>query len=182
MNQVLLQPDGCLCTTRGPAMHDVLSCLGHQVLLADGCRLRTFFRLLEKYPDLRRLSEFLPLAIAQYQACPADECRWASLARLELAKIVEMVDAPGRPRLEIYNRLAGVDPRRPEELEEIQPLPLAVLLDLPLTLGRLRQVVFGDTLTSFTFADTVYTLFEFIDSIAWQLSFHGTPRECLIRS
>jgi len=36
MNQVLLLPDGCLCTTRGPAMHDVLACLGHQVLLAAG--------------------------------------------------------------------------------------------------------------------------------------------------
>ena len=182
MNQVLLLPDGCLCATRGPAMHDVLACLGHQVLLADGCRLRTFFRLLERHPDLRRLSEFLPLAIAQYQACPADDCRWAALARLELAKIVEMTGAPERPRLEIYNRLSGVSPGRPEELEEIQPLPLAVLLDLPLTLGRLRHVVFGDTLTSFTLADTVYTLFEFIDGIAWQLSFQGTPTECLTRS
>ena len=29
--------------------------------------------------------------------------------------------------------------------------------------------------------DTVYTLFELIDGIAWELSFHGTPKQCEIR-
>jgi len=27
----------------------------------------------------------------------------------------------------------------------------------------------------------VYTLFEFIDGIAWELGFHGTPKQCEIR-
>ena len=52
---------------------------------------------------------------------------------------------------------------------------------MPLRLGLLKHVVFGDRVDVFSF-ETVYTLFEFIDSIAWELSFHGTPRECKIGS
>jgi hypothetical protein len=29
--------------------------------------------------------------------------------------------------------------------------------------------------------ETVFTLFEFIDGIAWELSFHGTPDACDLR-
>jgi hypothetical protein len=54
------------------------------------------------------------------------------------------------------------------------------LLDLPVKLGRLKHVIFGDRVDIFEF-DTVYTLFEFIDGIAWELSFHGTPKQCEIR-
>jgi hypothetical protein len=47
-------------------------------------------------------------------------------------------------------------------------------------LGRLKHIVFGDKMDMFEF-DTVYTLFEFIDGVAWALSFHGTATECQIR-
>lgn len=181
MNQVHLQPDGRLWLDGQPLDGCVLDRLGHQVKLAEGCTLRGYFRLFACYPDLVRLNEFLPLALSEYHACPADGCRWDALTRLELIKTVEMVGYPGRPRLDIYTCLSGIDPRQPDQPVEIQSLALAVLLDLPLALGRLRHVVFGDQIETFSF-DTAYTLFEFIDSIAWQLGFHGTPRECLTRS
>jgi hypothetical protein len=181
VNQVQLQPDGRLHADGRAIVDPPLARMGHQIVLADGCRMRTYFHLLESYPDLLRLNEFLPLLMVQYRACPADGCRWDSLERLELAKTVEMAGYPGRPRLDIYTRLGGIDPRRPDAPDEIQALALEVLLDMPLALGRLRHVVFGDAVETFTF-ETIYTLFEFIDSIAWQLSFHGTPRECMIRS
>ncbi|MFZ1983808.1 MAG: hypothetical protein WAU91_05295 [Desulfatitalea sp.] len=180
MNQVQLQPDGRLHAEGRALVDPPLARLGHQIVLADGCRVRTYFHLIEIYPDLLRLNEFLPLLLDQYRACPADGCHWDRLARLELTKTVEMVGYPGAPRLDIYTSLGGIDPQQPDAPEPIQMLALAVLLDMPLTLGRLRHVIFGDRVETFTF-DTVYTLFEFIDSIAWELSFHGTPRECMLR-
>jgi len=53
------------------------------------------------------------------------------------------------------------------------------LLDLPVCLGRLRHVVFGDKMDEFEF-DTVYNLFEFMEAVIWELSFHGNPEHCNI--
>ena len=66
------------------------------------------------------------------------------------------------------------------ETFEIKSIQLPNLLDLPLKLGKLKHIVFGDRVDIFEF-DTVFTLFEFIDGVAWELSFHGTPDQCAIR-
>ena len=62
----------------------------------------------------------------------------------------------------------------------IRDFKLAHVLDLPLRLGNLRHIIFGDQVDALEF-DTVFNLFEFIDSIIWDLSFHGTLMECEIR-
>lgn len=181
MNLVELQSDGRLRTEARVLVQAPLACLGHQVRLADGCTLRSVFRLLTAYPDLIRLGEFYPSLIERYRECPADGCRWEAFDHLALSKTVEMVGYPGKPRLDIYNSLHGVRAEQPDQPEEIRSLDLSFLLDMPLRLGPLRHVVFGDRVDLFSF-ETAYTLFEFIDSIAWELSFHGTPRECKIGS
>ena len=66
------------------------------------------------------------------------------------------------------------------EAVEIRSSRLEGLLDVSLRLGKLKHVVFGDKVDVFEF-DTVFTLFELIDGIAWELSFHGTPEACEIR-
>ena len=88
-----------------------------------------------------------------------------------------MIGFPGRPRLEIYLAFQGV---RGESADEINLIPLESLLDMPVSLGPLRHIVFGDKMDVFTF-DTVYTLFEFIEGVLWELSFHGTPAQCELR-
>ena len=174
MNRVILQPDGQLTGESRDRVQQPLACLGHQVQLAEGCSLRSYFRMLEKYPILGQLGAFFDHITDQYRQCPADGCLWEAFDRLELAKTVEMIGYPGSPRLEIYNVFHGVDAT---QAHEIRSLAMEFLLDMPLRLGRLKHVVFGDNMDTFDF-ETVYTLFEFIDSIAWELSFHGTPAQC----
>jgi len=87
-----------------------------------------------------------------------------------------MIGAPDK-RLEIYNALSGI---HASEASEIKSMQLDSLLDLPLRLGRLKHIVFGDRVDIFEF-DTVYTLFELIDGIGWELSFHATPEQCELR-
>ena len=181
MNCVELQSDGTIQADAQALVKEPLGCLGHQVQLADDCTLRSFFRLLTVYPDLIRLGEFYPLLVERFRDCPVDGCRWDAFDVLALTKTVEMVGYPGKPRLDIYNSFHGVRVDQPDQPEEIRSLDLTFLLDMPLRLGLLKHVVFGDRVDVFSF-ETVYTLFEFIDSIAWELSFHGTPRECKIGS
>lgn len=174
MNRVGLLPDGQLTAEDQRAVQHPLACLGLRVHLEDGCRLRSYFRMLEKYAVLTGLGDFYLPLMEQYGKCPGSGCLWHDFKYLELTKTVEMVGYPGSPRLEIYNSLNGAGP---DGTSEIRSLALEFLLDLPLRLGRLRHVVFGDKVDTFDF-ETGYSLFEFIDSIAWALSFHGTPARC----
>jgi hypothetical protein len=87
-----------------------------------------------------------------------------------------MIGFPGEPRLEIYNSFRGL--KNNEELES-RSVRMEHLLDAPVLLGKLKHVVFGDKADIFEF-ETVYNLFEFIDGIAWELSFFGAPTQCEI--
>jgi len=92
-------------------------------------------------------------------------------------KTVEMAGFPGTPKLTIYHWLNGVSRT---ETSEIRSVALENFLDMPLQLGRLKHVVFGDKMDTFDF-ETAYSLFEFIDGIVWELSFQGTLTACELR-
>ncbi|NJL58913.1 MAG: hypothetical protein HC887_03960 [Desulfobacteraceae bacterium] len=88
-----------------------------------------------------------------------------------------MIGFPGEPRMEIYNSFHGVFGKEHFELKLYKP---EGLLDMPIKLGRLKHIVFGDKVDIFEF-DTVFTLFELIDAVAWELSFQTGPMECQLR-
>jgi len=87
-----------------------------------------------------------------------------------------MIGFPGNPSIEIYMSFRGVCG---DQTCNIQQVWLENLLDMNIKLGRLKHVIFGDQMDMFEF-DTVFNLFEFIDGISWQLSFHNMPVECKI--
>lgn len=176
MNAITLKTDGTIYHA-GKAVDAVrLDLLCCQILLEEVYSLRSFFKMLEKYALFNQLNAFFPTYTEQVQSCPEKGCDAGLLDYLEFGKTVEMIGVPDK-RLEIYNSLFGVCA---SEASEIKSMQLAGLLDVPLKLGRLKHIVFGDRVDIFEF-DTVYTLFEFIDGIAWQLSFHATPEHCELR-
>jgi hypothetical protein len=178
MNQVTLKADGVMQAGQSPVLNQPLLCLGYKLALAPDFTLRSYFRLLETYAVFAQLGDLLQQLLGKYARCPQNGCLWPAYEHLEFAKVVEMIGFPGEPKLEIYNIFHGV---KGDHSEEIRELPLEALLDMPVLLGQLKHIVFGDHVDTFRF-ETVYTLFEFIDSIAWELSFHGAPPECQIRS
>lgn len=106
-----------------------------------------------------------------------DGCICDDFDCMVFSKTVEMIGYSGEPWLEIYSSLKG------EGCDfscEIRNYELEHLLDMPLQLGQLRHIVFGDRVEEFAFG-TVFNLFEFIDGIVWELSFHGTLRACALR-
>ena len=176
MNAVTLKRDGAINRNRKTVRTDALDILSCRIVLEEVYTLRSFFKMLNKYTLLEKLNAFFPSYIEQYDSCPKRGCNAGVLDYLEFGKTVEMIGVPDR-RLEIYNSLSGV---RASETTEIKSIQLAGLLDIPLRLGPLKHVIFGDRVDIFEF-DTVYTLFEFIDGMGWQLGFHATPEQCELR-
>jgi hypothetical protein len=176
MNQITLQNDGSIIESNKTVPGDSLMILGCQVELAQGYTLRSFFRMFEKYTLLEKLDAFVADCIQRYLGCPKDHCTSDDIDHLEFYKTGEMIGFPGEPRLEIYHTLSGV---RGTVNLEIKLFHLESLLDMPLKLGVLKHIVFGDKVDEFEF-ETVFNLFEFIGGIIWELSFQGTPKECAI--
>ena len=175
INTVYLNPDGTISARdRGDAGAAPIGRLSSRIMLSEGYALRGFFRMLDAYPVLIELNAFLPELLRRYRECPDEGCTCGAIDYLEFGKTIEMIGFPGDPRLEIYAVFQGMTRKK---VVEIKPFDLDSLLDMPVVLGRLRHVIFGDRTDRFEF-DTVYTLFEFIDGIAWVLSFHNAPGQC----
>lgn len=177
MDDVELQPDGLMLENGKPITGDPLPYCSNSVRLNPGFTLRSFFLLLRRYPDLVRLNRFFLGMLERYDAWPANGCQPAGLDRLQLTRTVEMIGFPGKPRLEIYTAFHGVAGDEPLEIRSWQ---VENLLDVPVRLGGLKHIVFGDKVNVFVF-ETAYTLFEVLEGIGWQLAFHGTPTECALR-
>ena len=173
MYVLTLKTDGAIYHQQSGVDSDVLKYLSYQIGLDDRYTLRSFFKMVAKYELLGRLNAYLPTSIEQYLNCPEQGCESDLFNHLEFAKTVEMIGFPEK-RLEIYSSIRGI--HNGDSLE-IRSLQLNSLLDMPLKLGRLKHVVFGDRVDIFEF-DTVFTLFEFIDGITWELGFLVTPEQC----
>ncbi|MCF8031366.1 MAG: hypothetical protein K9K39_10770 [Desulfohalobiaceae bacterium] len=170
-----LTAEGGLTTqTGGSLSSDPLACLGSCLTLDPDCTLRSFFRCIEAYPDLARLSPFFPSCLEEAARWPSEGCTTPRLRYLELMKRVELIGAPGERSLQIYCLFYAVGE---EEAHDVKELAYGEILDQPLQLGPLRHVVFGDSMDSLDFA-TSYTLFEAVDTIIWHLSFQGAPHKC----
>jgi hypothetical protein len=176
VNQITLLNDGSIIESNKIVPGDSLMILGCQVELEQGYTLRSFFRMFEKYALLVKLDAFVADCRQRYLRCPKGHCTSDDIDHLQFYKTVEMIGFPGEPRLEIYNTLCGA---HGGENLEIKSFHLENLLDMPLKLGVLKHIVFGDKVDVFEF-DTVFSLFEFIEGIIWELSFQGTPKECAI--
>lgn len=177
MDNVRLNVDGTIHTIRKGDPAALLACLARQVELAPGYTLRSFFKMLEAYDALVHLNAFFPDLLDQFHRGADDACRVDGIDWLVLEKTVEMVGFPGEPRLEIYRSFSGWCDGQTIPIKEFQ---VDMLLDMPVRLGKLKHVIFGDQVDVFEF-DTVFILFELVEGIGWELGFHGTPRECQIR-
>ena len=176
MNAILLKTDGLIVLDQKTVETELLKILSFQVELEKDYTLRSYFEMMETYNLFAEINVFFPACREQYLACPESGCCFDDVDYLEFGKTVEMIGFPNKS-LEIYNSLKG---NCGHETIEVKSLHLTSLLDLPVKLGKLKHIVFGDRVDIFEF-DTVYTLFEFIDGVAWELSFHGTPDHCEIR-
>ena len=199
METVRLTRDGRLVGPGDVPVTDPLPALSLAISLEDGCTLRSFFLMLRRYPDLSKLSEFLPAVLADAEKCPVSGCLSDDISLLAVGKTMELIGFPGEPRAELYLWLRGLaapsggavppslDAEQPgvflaglmEANREIRFTPLEILLDTPLFLAGLKHVVLGDVDRSL-FCETRFTLFEVVDGLAWEFGFRGGSQQCSI--
>ncbi|MEW5734156.1 MAG: hypothetical protein AB1921_04830 [Thermodesulfobacteriota bacterium] len=156
---------------------ELLACLGMTIELSEDFTFGAFFRTLSENPELVRLNELFGPLVAEHAGSREGPAPDGGPERLEFFKSVELIGYPGRPRVEIYPQLAGF---RGAERVDIRFEHVDSLLGLPLGLGKLSHVVFGDRFTEMSF-ETSYTLFEFLDGMAWELGFMNAPAACAMR-
>jgi hypothetical protein len=174
MNKTRLCVDGAIEAVPAGNTEKLLSTLPNVVELEPGYTLRSFFSMLDTYEALTHLNPFFADLLEQYHRGASSGCKVDGMERLVLEKKVEMVGFPGKPRLEIYRSFSGVRKGKSVAIKEFQ---VDMLLDMRISLGKLKHVVFGDQVDVFEF-ETVFTFFEFVEGIGWELGFHGTPKEC----
>jgi hypothetical protein len=180
MHEIRLAGDGRLLEDPSQeAVKNPLLWLGRSLVLDKGCVLRSYFLMLQRYEVLCQLSPFLSPCMEQYRQAPEQGCTTTRLDFLELGKTVELIGATGgNPRLEIGATFLG---RKGDDAYDLKDFQMDELLDLPLHLGQLKHVVFGDQVDALHF-ETTYGLFEFVDAVVWYLSFQGSPAQCKLRS
>ena len=177
MDIITLRADGSILHEGKIVESEPLAFLPFKTELQDGYTLRSYFAMLQKYPLLTKLSPFFPVYMKQYSECPESGCITNAFQYLELSKTIEMIGFPGKPQIEIYTSFNGICDN---QVSELKPYPLKNLLDMALRLGKLKHIVFGDRVDVFEF-ETVFNLFEFLDGIAWVLSFQAGSIECPLR-
>lgn len=177
MDKLRARGDGQLEESGRPLRGDVLARLGMAVDLAQEFRLGSWFEMLVHQPELARLSPFLPGLLEQYARWPKVDGPPLGLDHLELSKVVELIGFPGPARVEIYADVRGVF--QGEDVV-VKAFPVETLLGAALRLGPLKHRIFGDRFDQMA-VPTVFSLFDLVDGIAWQLAFHGSPTECALR-
>jgi hypothetical protein len=177
MNTITITKDGSVICNGEKAEKEILPYLSYRVELEEGFTLRSYFRMIQQYPLLEKLNPFFSSFMQQYGTSDKTDTSEGPVDFLELSKTVEMIGYPGSPRLEVYISFRGIAGKENMEIKFFQ---IQTLLNVPVKLGNLKHVIFGDKVDIFEF-DTFYNFFEFIDGIAWELSFHGAPAKCELR-
>lgn len=203
MEYLSMTKDGRLLGPDGAPTPDALAALAFALALEEDCTLRSFFEMLRRYPDLQRLSQFLPISLAEADKCPPSGCRSDDITILVMGKTMELIGFPGKPRAELYLWLRGLEARPGEGTSaddstpgaadadrqtmslavlmeanrETRFIPPRLLLDIPFVLGGLKHVVLGDVNRSL-FCETRFTLFEVVDGLAWEFGFQGGTEQC----
>ena len=177
MNTATLARNGMILTEHESEAVEPLAHLASKVTLEKGYTLRSFLDMVRRYPVLKTLSIYIPNLQDECSQAPESGCRSDGLTHLELIKRVEMIGFPGEPR---FNILCTLNGKYNDQEQELRLFQLDSLLDMPIKLGMLTHKVFGDSVNIMEF-DTDYSLFEFIEGVAWEFGFQRFPEHCSIR-
>ncbi|OGR13639.1 MAG: hypothetical protein A2097_09795 [Desulfobacula sp. GWF2_41_7] len=177
MEKIFIDPWGHILKKGKKQTGPVLKLLGKPIELDKEFTLKSFFLMLDHYPELKQISEILDSLLTIISGKGGIEGKTSEIETLVFYKTIEIHGFPGKPKLTVYNSLKGVVNKKAEDLKFFHP---ETLMDHTLTLGKLNHIVFGDKEDIFRY-ETFYTLFELVEGIAWELSFNFNPLQCSIR-
>ncbi len=156
--------------------------------IEDGLTLQDIFNFVEK-------DEMLKAFIGPYSWCHIDDFHEAAklpkerdeiLRNLVISKPIE-IHSGEYPHLEYYCDFGAEGPIEPDQLKNygenppdtisygVSFTPMANMVELPIRLEKETRVL--EDYKEIGKANVEYTLLEILDSIYWEISFHGSPAE-----
>ncbi len=187
MERILIKASGQMQKKGKDLFPPAFRYLSDTIELDPDFTLRSFFKLLKKYPELIQLSDLLkPLLSMAYQSgayqSGASESednllKTDEIDHLVFYKTISMKGFPGEPGIDIYNSLKGTRNNKDIGLKHYQ---MDSLLGHTMIIGKLKHIIFGDGQETFSY-ETFYTLFELIEGICWEMSFNFNPKQCVLR-
>jgi hypothetical protein len=154
---------------------NIFNFFDENVTLEEGFTLRSYFKMVERYPLLQKFDCYFPEYIREYRECPPSGCI-DDLDCIEMTKVVDITvsEKYDLRDLTVYNDIHGLG--KEDQGYAIEFTPLHEILDVPFKLGNCVEIRYKDELESNEY-ETSFTFFEFLKAIIWELSFMGNPNE-----
>jgi len=156
-------------------LHDIIE-------LDDDIIVRDWFNLIKNYPTFIKLDPFIEEYFKEFDKCPKEGCIDPELEEIVLQKFIQIENyedsQKGLFECEIFIDISG---KFKDETFGLDFLPLQDYLDLPLKLlnGKYIKTIESNTSKKFEVITEDlkinYTLYEFITSFIYEISFYGSP-------
>jgi len=171
--------------------------LNKQIQLEDGFTLRNYFELIEKYELFQFLDTFFGNYLEEFNNCPSQDCKNTEINYIIINRHITYEDEHSFEPPKLLNEvedlvtsedgLIHIDKSITNELivhgfnekentfYALDFNPLKDLLDYEIKIGETLLCINNDH--SYNIQDTDINLFEFIKSIIYELSFHGSGED-----
>lgn len=173
--------------------YKIVSYLDKKIKIDDGYTLRDYFKVFKNFDGLALLDGFIYDYLEYIDKCPIENCINDDINYIELYKVCEVEKWEKDRIMDVYCSVHGINKNDKEcEYYSLSFIKLEELLDTPIKLidGKCKIVTsycdYSDDNKiendmeifnkNFNFKSHV-TLYDFMKSIIWELSFYGTPEE-----
>jgi hypothetical protein len=162
--------------------------LNENIELNKDVTLRSYFKMLENYPEIQVLDNFILSFLEEYKKCSYNNEDY--LEYLELRKIA-LYEHVIFDKESVVNELfehvsdeytscemyCSFDGYKDNETYGIEFSPLQKLIDCPLKLGNNKIYIYIDKkMKEYSADECSVSLYDFIKEIIWELSFCGSPK------
>jgi hypothetical protein len=169
----------------------LFSLLNKTICLEDNYTVRDYFKLILNYPIFQKLDPYFKSFIEEYNSCPESNCINSdnTLDYIQFKKIIDInnfdLEKNQIEECDIFIDICGIS--ESEEISySIDFVPLKDYLDLPIKLanGVISTSIYNTKKekkkrykNKSKSVQLCYTLFDFITTFIYEISFHGTSKE-----
>lgn len=162
----------------------VLGHLSNTIKLSDDFTVRDFFKLIKRYPILQKIDFWTESFVSEYESCKNENCidPDGEVYQIIFQKVIEFTKYSKDEPIEC-NIFIDILGKGKDSTYSLSFWKLENFLDLPVKLYPIKS--YTDDYTEKPHSKSsnikefniVYTLFEFITSFIYELSFYGTPED-----
>lgn len=157
----------------------VLNFLKYPILLDNEYTLRSYFKMIEKYPDLQKLDLFYSSFLEEYNKCPKEGCKEEGIDEIHISTDFELEKEIEEYSMTYSWHIFGIN-----YVDDVNYgldfLPLSHLLDIPIKIvdGYFSKINYNNIKTEEQFiCKSELIMWDFIQSFIWELSFYGVPEK-----